>query len=95
MQISLSTWKKVIDLHIRVSSSQMFVNPFIYLLELQELLKWAEVSRSVESIQGMVLYTEEVFLKNKHPIRHRASSQEGVIASKIQEVVKMIVLYCS
>lgn len=27
MQISLSTWKKVIDLHIRLSSSQMLVDP--------------------------------------------------------------------
>ena len=29
MKISLSTWKKVIDLHVRLSSSQMLVDPVI------------------------------------------------------------------
>ena len=29
MKISLSTWKKVIDLHVRLSSSQMLVDPII------------------------------------------------------------------
>lgn len=65
------------------------------MIDTQELLKWAEVSRSVESIQGIVLYTEEVFMKSKHPIRHRSSSQESAVASKVQEVWKVVAMHRS
>ena len=77
MQISVSTWKRIIDLQICLPSQDML-----------EILQWAEVSQSANCIHGVLLYTDEVFLKNRHRTRRGQVkvSQDREIGALVERV---------
>ena len=77
MQISVSTWKRIIDLQICLPSQDML-----------EILQWAEVSQSANCIHGVLLYTDELFLKNRHRSRRGQVkvSQDREIGALVERV---------
>ena len=54
-----------------------------------EILQWAEVSQSSDCVQGVLLYTEEVYLKSRHRLRRKEArvSQDVEIANVVGRVV--------
>ena len=52
-------------------------------------------NQTEEDVMVEGIDTEEVFMKSKHPIRHRSSSQESAVASKVQEVWKVVAMHRS
>lgn len=81
MQISVSTWKRVIDLQICLPSQDML-----------EILQWAEVSQSTNCIHGVLLYADEVFLKNHH--RSRRGLVKVSQDKEIGELVAKVSQWC-
>ena len=57
-----------------------------------EILQWAEVLHSPECIQGILLYTEEVYLKSRHRLRRKEArvSQDVEITNAVRRVVLSI-----
>lgn len=86
ISVSLSTWKCIVDLKVSLTSQKMIV--FIrFVCYAQELLDLIDQSSNVNTIQGIVLYAEEVYLAKKH--RHRRTqdaSFDNQIQSRIHEV---------
>ena len=56
--------------------------------DMLEILQWAEVSQSANCIHGVLLYTDEVFLKNHHRSRRGQMkvSQDREIGALVERV---------